>query len=84
MSRLLARLEDFRLLPFFVLFSMAVGILIGNALSISDFTLTPPILSGKQASSPVQKLLPMRQTWPLVILSKVAGSSYSFFQTGRP
>jgi arsenite transporter len=43
MSRLLARLEDFRLLPFFVLFSMAVGILIGNALSISDFTLTPPI-----------------------------------------
>ncbi len=43
MSRMLARLEDFRLLPFFVLFSMAVGILIGNALSISDFTLTPPI-----------------------------------------
>ena len=43
MSRLLARLEDFRLLPFFVLFSMAVGIGIGNALRISDFTLTPPI-----------------------------------------
>lgn len=43
MSRLLVRLEDFRLLPFFVLFAMAVGILIGNALSISDFTLTPPI-----------------------------------------
>jgi ACR3 family arsenite transporter len=43
MSRLLARLEDFRLLPFFVVFSMAVGILIGNALSISDFALTPPI-----------------------------------------
>jgi len=43
MSRLLARLEDFRLLPVFVLVSMAVGIVIGNALSISDFTLTPPI-----------------------------------------
>jgi ACR3 family arsenite transporter len=43
MRGLLSRLEDFRLLPFFVLFSMAAGILIGNALSISDFTLTPPI-----------------------------------------
>ncbi|HET9495186.1 MAG TPA: bile acid:sodium symporter [Chloroflexia bacterium] len=40
---LLARLEDFRLLPFFVLFSMAVGIGIGQWLRISDFTLTPPI-----------------------------------------
>jgi len=43
MTRLLARLEDFRLLPVFVVVSMAVGIAIGNALSISDFTLTPPI-----------------------------------------
>ena len=43
MTRLLLKLEDFRLLPFLVLFSMAVGILIGNALSISDFALTPPI-----------------------------------------
>ncbi len=43
MSRLLLKLEDFRLLPFLVLFSMAVGILIGNALQISDFALTPPI-----------------------------------------
>lgn len=42
-GRLLAKLEDFRLLPFFVLFSMAIGIAIGNALSISDFALTPPI-----------------------------------------
>ncbi len=42
-SKLLARLEDFRLLPFFVLFSMAVGIAIGKALNISDFALTPPI-----------------------------------------
>jgi ACR3 family arsenite transporter len=51
MSRLLARLEDFRLLPFFVLFGMAVGILIGNALSISDFVLTPPIDAVKSIAS---------------------------------
>lgn len=43
MRRLLTRLEDFRLLPFFVLFSMVAGILVGNALRISDFALTPPI-----------------------------------------
>jgi len=42
-ARLLARLEDFRLLPIFVVVSMAIGILIGNTLSISDFALTPPI-----------------------------------------
>jgi arsenite transporter len=42
-KRVLIRLEDFRLLPFFILISMAVGILIGNALAISDFALTPPI-----------------------------------------
>jgi ACR3 family arsenite transporter len=42
-ARLLARLEDFRLLPIFVVVSMAIGIAVGNALSISDFTLTPPI-----------------------------------------
>ncbi|MEP6776317.1 MAG: hypothetical protein ABJA50_12050 [Chloroflexota bacterium] len=40
---LLAKLEDFRLLPVFVLFSMAVGIAIGKLLNISDFALTPPI-----------------------------------------
>lgn len=40
---LLARLEDFRLPPVFVVVSMAIGIVIGNVLSISDFTLTPPI-----------------------------------------
>ncbi len=40
---LLAKLEDFRLLPFFVVFSMAVGIAIGKGLNISDFALTPPI-----------------------------------------
>ncbi len=43
MSRLLTRLEDFRLLPVFVLVSMATGIAIGNGLAISDFALTPPI-----------------------------------------
>jgi ACR3 family arsenite transporter len=47
MTRLLAKLEDFRLVPFFVLFSMAIGIAIGNVLSISDFALTPPIDSIK-------------------------------------
>jgi len=43
MTRLLARLEDFRLLPILVVVSMAIGIGLGNILSISDFTLTPPI-----------------------------------------
>src|SRR5574341_506822 len=42
-KKLLAKLEDFRLLPFFVVFSMAVGIGIGKWLNISDFALTPPI-----------------------------------------
>jgi ACR3 family arsenite transporter len=42
-ARLLAKLEDFRLLPLFVVISMAIGIGIGKALSISDFALTPPI-----------------------------------------
>jgi ACR3 family arsenite transporter len=46
-SRLLAKLEDFRLLPFFVALAMVVGILVGKALAISDFTLTPPIDSIK-------------------------------------
>jgi ACR3 family arsenite transporter len=43
LGRLLLRLEDFRQLPIFVVVSMAAGIAIGNALQISDFTLTPPI-----------------------------------------
>ena len=42
-ARLLAKLEDFRLLPFFVVISMAIGVGIGKWLSISDFVLTPPI-----------------------------------------
>ncbi|NJD28215.1 MAG: arsenic resistance protein [Chloroflexi bacterium] len=43
MGRLMGRLEDFRLLPMFVLVSMVAGIAVGNALRISDFALTPPI-----------------------------------------
>ena len=43
MRTLLTRLEDFRLLPLFVVVSMAIGIAVGNVLSISDFALTPPI-----------------------------------------
>jgi arsenite transporter len=43
MRHLLGRLEDFRLLPIFVVVSMAIGIAVGNLLSISDFALTPPI-----------------------------------------
>ena len=43
MARVLAWLQDFRLLPLFVVVSMAVGIAVGSALSISDFDLTPPI-----------------------------------------
>jgi ACR3 family arsenite transporter len=42
-ARLFAKLEDFRLLPFFVVICMAIGIGIGKVLSISDFALTPPI-----------------------------------------
>jgi len=43
MRTLLTRLEDFRLLPIFVLVSMVAGIAVGNVLRISDFSLTPPI-----------------------------------------
>ena len=43
MKAVLIRLEDFRLLPIFVVVSMVIGIAIGNALHISDFALTPPI-----------------------------------------
>jgi len=43
MRAILGRLEDFRLLPIFVVVSMAIGIAVGNALAISDFALTPPI-----------------------------------------
>ena len=50
-SRLLARLEDFRLLPIFVIVSMAIGIAVGSLLSISDFALTPPIEAIKSIAS---------------------------------
>ena len=43
MQAILKRLQDFRLLPVFVLVSMGVGILIGKQYGISDFQLTPPI-----------------------------------------
>jgi ACR3 family arsenite transporter len=37
------RLHNFRLLPVFVIISMAVGIALGKFYGISDFSLTPPI-----------------------------------------
>lgn len=43
MHSILKRIQDFRLLPVFVLASMAVGIIIGKIYGISDFELTPPI-----------------------------------------
>lgn len=42
-SRWLAKLQDFRLLPVFVLVSMAAGIGIGKVYGISNFRITPPI-----------------------------------------
>src|SRR3989304_6126869 len=41
--RFLERLEDHRLLPFFVIISMALGVSIGKAVGISNYELTPPI-----------------------------------------
>ncbi|MCL6450936.1 MAG: arsenic resistance protein [Acetobacteraceae bacterium] len=41
--RFLERLQDFRLLPAFVVVSMALGIGIGKAYGISNFAITPPI-----------------------------------------
>lgn len=43
MIRYLEKLQDFRLLPLFVIVSMAVGITIGKIYGISNFQLTPPI-----------------------------------------
>jgi arsenite transporter len=43
LSWLISKLDDFRLLPVLVVVSMAAGVTIGAALSISDFVLTPPI-----------------------------------------
>jgi ACR3 family arsenite transporter len=41
--KLLEKLQNFRLLPVFVLISMGIGIGIGKIYGISDFALTPPI-----------------------------------------
>jgi len=41
--RLLEKLQNFKLLPVFVIISMAIGIGIGNLYGISNFGLTPPI-----------------------------------------
>ncbi|MCK5512260.1 MAG: arsenic resistance protein [Thermodesulfovibrionia bacterium] len=42
-KRFIEKIQDFRLLPLFVVISMAIGILIGKLYGISDFELTPPI-----------------------------------------
>lgn len=42
-GKLLAKLQDFKLLPFLVLISMIVGIGVGKIYGISNFELTPPI-----------------------------------------
>lgn len=49
--KLLKKLEDFRLLPFFVIISIILGIFIGKELGISEFQLTPPIEAIKQIIS---------------------------------
>ncbi|NPU84636.1 MAG: arsenic resistance protein [Syntrophaceae bacterium] len=43
MRKYLEKVQDFRLLPIFVIVSMAVGIAIGKVYGISNFALTPPI-----------------------------------------
>jgi ACR3 family arsenite transporter len=43
MSRVLEKLQNFKLLPGFVLVSMALGVGIGKLYGISNFELTPPI-----------------------------------------
>lgn len=42
-KKFIESIQDFRLLPFFVIFSMIIGILVGKLYGISDFELTPPI-----------------------------------------
>lgn len=43
MKSFLAKIQEMKFLPFFVLLSMAVGIAIGKFYGISNFELTPPI-----------------------------------------
>lgn len=42
-KRFVEKIQDFRLLPVFVIVSMIMGILIGNFYGISNYELTPPI-----------------------------------------
>jgi ACR3 family arsenite transporter len=42
-KRFVKKMQDFRLLPVFVIVSMSVGIFIGKLYGISNFELTPPI-----------------------------------------
>jgi ACR3 family arsenite transporter len=42
-TRILEKLQNFKLLPVFVLVSMAVGVTVGKIYGISNFALTPPI-----------------------------------------
>ncbi|OQX18570.1 MAG: hypothetical protein BWK75_06555 [Candidatus Altiarchaeales archaeon A3] len=49
--QILKKLEDFHLLPFFVIISIIIGIFIGKELGISEFQLTPPIDAIKQIIS---------------------------------
>lgn len=42
-KKFIEKIQDFRLLPVFVIVSMAIGIIIGKLYGISNFTLTPPI-----------------------------------------
>jgi ACR3 family arsenite transporter len=43
LSRVFEKLQNFRLLPVFVLVSMVIGVAIGKLYGISNFELTPPI-----------------------------------------
>ncbi len=43
MRRFLEKLHNFKLLPFFVLISMVIGITLGKVYGISNFQITPPI-----------------------------------------
>lgn len=42
---LLEKIQDFRLMPFYVIASIVAGVLLGNHLRISNYELTPPIVA---------------------------------------
>lgn len=73
-GRPLARLEDVRLLPIFVIVSMAIGIAIGKAPAISDFELTQPIDATKDIAGGTFDL-PVARAMPMALVS-VALSSF--------